>query len=81
MAAEVLTSELREDYDSRGTAALPGSRYQFLLDFLKQGVLAAATAAAPAATGRAARNRNAQWCAGAFAGLPSGSSAAMLHSN
>lgn len=37
LAAEVLTSELRQAYDSRGTAALPASRYSFLLDFLKQG--------------------------------------------
>jgi hypothetical protein len=38
LAAEVLTSDsLREEYDSQGTAALPGSRYRSLLDFLKQG--------------------------------------------
>jgi hypothetical protein len=37
LAAEVLTSDLRQQYDSKGTAALPGSRYKFLLDFLKQG--------------------------------------------
>ena len=39
LAADVLTSELREQYDQHGTAALPGSSYRFLLDFLKQGVL------------------------------------------
>jgi hypothetical protein len=37
LAAEVLTSDLRQQYDSKGTAALPGSRYKFLLEFLKQG--------------------------------------------
>lgn len=37
LAAEVLTSDLRRQYDSKGTAALPGSRYKFLLEFLKQG--------------------------------------------